>query len=279
MKRKLAQWRESNTHTNSNSACLSDMNESASNYRKDSSDDGDGIILKSPQSIIRPHTKRKNINWSDLVAADTAKDLNETNNNGHKQRGIITRQCAGGYSEKFVIATPSVLPDQVSNQQQTGSDAKLMRMVANTKRKKFYSMSSSGPRKPVSSPTTPLSPSKMCHSSDSNKNNDSSPNYAMPPSFENSSAYLQQAVSSYEFLIELEKVILKQFSPLIENIVNTIDYNEKQTLEKKRMEEIADEWSDVARICDQILCYFFVFFTLGSCFFIFLVSPHFWSEW
>ncbi len=93
------------------------------------------------------------------------------------------------------------------------------------------------------------------------------------------SAYLQQSLLNYEFLIELEKVMQKQFSPIIGNIIKTIDHREKQILNKKRTQEIQDEWADVAHITDKILCYFFIFFTLGSCFFIFYNSPHFFSDW
>lgn len=95
----------------------------------------------------------------------------------------------------------------------------------------------------------------------------------------NSTHYLQRAVSNYEFLIELERVIQKQFTPLIQNIIHTLDFNDRQREEHKRLEEIADEWSDVARICDHILCYFFFVFTFGCCFLIFFMSPYFLSDW
>ncbi|CAF0756649.1 unnamed protein product [Brachionus calyciflorus] len=86
-------------------------------------------------------------------------------------------------------------------------------------------------------------------------------------------------LSEFEFLSELEKILVKQFNPLIKLIIGTINVQDENVREKKRLQIIQNEWSDVAVITDQILCYLFCFLTLASCLLIFLNSPHFLSEW
>jgi hypothetical protein len=264
----------------------------------------DGLILKSSGAIIRPSSStphhhhqravhkqqqqqqqqqqnRSNINWLDMVNDKSAEFVNET---PQRQQRSVNRDR----SAENLLAASSVT---ATNSPSTHHHQHLTSLLAitNAKRKNFYA---SGQKKlsmsPSASPATAirLAAHHHSHSGGGGNNVNEKVNYQQQPTtksdqneFCNSTAYLQRSVLSYEFLVELERVILRQFSPLVENIVNTMDYNEKQKLEKKRMEEIADEWADVARICDQILCYFFMVFTLGSCFFIFLVSPHFWSEW
>lgn len=78
---------------------------------------------------------------------------------------------------------------------------------------------------------------------------------------------------------ELERVLSKQFSPLIEALLKTIETNERRLGERRTIELVQDEWSDVAMIADHILCYFFCVLTLASCFLIFFNSPHVLAEW
>jgi hypothetical protein len=84
---------------------------------------------------------------------------------------------------------------------------------------------------------------------------------------------------SIEFLNELEKILAKQFDPLIKMIVKTLTKNEHLKEEKEKYEVIQNEWSDVAMILDHILCYLFLVITGVSCFVIFSNSPLFFSEW
>jgi hypothetical protein len=85
--------------------------------------------------------------------------------------------------------------------------------------------------------------------------------------------------SRFEFLNELEKLLSKQFRPLIDSLIKTINQNEEKIKVKKMIGQMQDEWSDVAMIADHILCYFFCILTLASCFLIFFDSPHVLSEW
>ena len=85
--------------------------------------------------------------------------------------------------------------------------------------------------------------------------------------------------SSFEFIIELDKLLTKQFNPLIECVLKQINKNEKRLEEKQRLELIQSEWSDVAMIFDHLLCYFFCILTLASCLLIFFNSPHVLSPW
>ena len=77
-----------------------------------------------------------------------------------------------------------------------------------------------------------------------------------------------------EFIIELEKLLSKQFDPLVKNIVKVIEKNEKTSKEKEILDAIQEEWSDLAMISDHILFYFFSIMTIICCLIIFLNSPH-----
>lgn len=82
-----------------------------------------------------------------------------------------------------------------------------------------------------------------------------------------------------KFLEELEKILFRQFNQLTHLVSSTIQMNFDKEKEKKRLQVIQNEWSDVAIILDHILCYLFVLITLISCFLIFFNSPNFLSEW
>ena len=81
------------------------------------------------------------------------------------------------------------------------------------------------------------------------------------------------------FLGELEKLLERQFNPLIKCLLGSIEINEKRLVEKQNLEIITNEWSDVARICDHFLCFFFPIMTIGVCLLIFLNSPYVFSTW
>jgi hypothetical protein len=84
---------------------------------------------------------------------------------------------------------------------------------------------------------------------------------------------------SAEFFAELERILSKQFNPLIICLVKTLKNNEKMFAEKENDEIIQSEWSDVAMIIDRILCYAFSIITLTSCVLIFNNSPNVLSDW
>ena len=69
------------------------------------------------------------------------------------------------------------------------------------------------------------------------------------------------------------------FGDIIENLRKSLKRNELLMQDQKRREALQNEWSDVARILDRILCYFFVISTLLVCVLIFLDSPHTMSSW
>lgn len=80
-------------------------------------------------------------------------------------------------------------------------------------------------------------------------------------------------------MLELDRVLSRQFGPLVYALSQTIESGEKRLRERRSIEIIQDEWSDVAMISDHILCYFFCLLTLVSCFLIFFNSPHVLAEW
>jgi hypothetical protein len=82
-----------------------------------------------------------------------------------------------------------------------------------------------------------------------------------------------------EFLGELEKLLQRQFSPLVHHVIKQVKNNEKRLEDRERLEIIEREWSDVAMIFDHMLCYLFCFITLTSTFLIFTNSPHVLSNW
>ena len=80
-------------------------------------------------------------------------------------------------------------------------------------------------------------------------------------------------------LEELDRVLSKQFGPLVDVLSKTIESSEKRLKERRSNEIIQDEWSDVAMISDHMLCYFFCLLTIASCILIFFNSPHVLAEW
>ena len=82
-----------------------------------------------------------------------------------------------------------------------------------------------------------------------------------------------------EFLNSLEKILDKQFSPLVNIVLKKLDNNERYLIECEKYQYIQSEWTDVAIISDHFLCYFFCIFTVLTCFFIFFESPHIFSNW
>jgi hypothetical protein len=82
-----------------------------------------------------------------------------------------------------------------------------------------------------------------------------------------------------EFLKDLEKLLARQFEPLIGAILKTVERNDKSQDEKERLEVMQSEWADVAMISDHILCYFFCILTIVSCLLIFFNSPHVLLQW
>lgn len=82
-----------------------------------------------------------------------------------------------------------------------------------------------------------------------------------------------------ELMVELDRVLSRQFGPLVYTLGKTIESGEKRQRERRLTEIAQDEWSDVAMISDHILCYFFCLLTLASCFLIFFNSPHVLAEW
>jgi hypothetical protein len=84
---------------------------------------------------------------------------------------------------------------------------------------------------------------------------------------------------SIEFLNELEKILAKQFNPLIVTLTKTLNQAQVEKEEREKYEVIQNEWSDVAMIMDHILCYLFFIVTIVSCLVIFTNSPLFFSQW
>ena len=88
-----------------------------------------------------------------------------------------------------------------------------------------------------------------------------------------------ETLSHVEFLTELEKILNRQFNPLVSHVIKQVNNSEQRLEEKEKLEIIEREWSDVAMIFDHILCYLFCFITLTSCLLIFANSPHVLSNW
>jgi hypothetical protein len=85
--------------------------------------------------------------------------------------------------------------------------------------------------------------------------------------------------ANMRFLFELERMLEKQFSPLVRRLVDTLNKNENRAIEKEMLEHIQHEWADVASISDHFLCYFFPIMTIFTCVYIFFTSPHVLEKW
>ena len=81
------------------------------------------------------------------------------------------------------------------------------------------------------------------------------------------------------FINELKYILENQFNPLVETIMNVVEMNEKRLEETQRLEDIQNEWSNVAKVADHFLCYFFPITTIAICLLIFLNSPHAFTQW
>ena len=81
------------------------------------------------------------------------------------------------------------------------------------------------------------------------------------------------------FFENLKCVLNNQFNSLIKKILDVIEMNEKHLEETQRLEDIQNEWSNVAKVADHFLCYFFPITTIAICLLIFLNSPHAFTQW
>ena len=94
-------------------------------------------------------------------------------------------------------------------------------------------------------------------------------------------AQLTNTTNQFELIHELEKVLNRQFNPLIATVLRIKEEFERKGIEKDHDELIKNEWRDVAMISDHIMCYIFSLMTITSCLIIFLNSPHIMpiSQW
>jgi hypothetical protein len=81
------------------------------------------------------------------------------------------------------------------------------------------------------------------------------------------------------FMNDLEHILENQFNPLIETIMNVVANNEKRMEENEIFENIQNDWSNVAKVADHFLCYFFPIVTAVIYLCIFLTSPHAFTQW
>ncbi len=82
-----------------------------------------------------------------------------------------------------------------------------------------------------------------------------------------------------EMLSEVKRVLEKQFNPVIKSLMKSIEDSKRKVLEAQKLEQIQNEWSDVAKVIDHFLFYFFPTLTLSSCIIIFSNSPHMTEPW
>jgi hypothetical protein len=66
---------------------------------------------------------------------------------------------------------------------------------------------------------------------------------------------------------------------MIKRVIRTLEKNEEEKSEQERMEDIQNEWSQVALVADHFFCYFFPILTIFLCIMIFFYSPHVLSNW
>ena len=78
---------------------------------------------------------------------------------------------------------------------------------------------------------------------------------------------------------EMKALLENQFNPLIKILISSFESKDKMKLEEENMERIQNEWSDVAKVADHFLCYFFPLITVLTTLLVFLNSPHFFSQW
>jgi hypothetical protein len=87
------------------------------------------------------------------------------------------------------------------------------------------------------------------------------------------------SVFNQSFLSEFECILKRQFDPLITHITRNLKENDERRRAKEHLEDIQDEWTDLALVCDHFLCYFFPLLTVCVCFLIFFNSPHVFYPW
>ena len=95
----------------------------------------------------------------------------------------------------------------------------------------------------------------------------------------NEQKFLNANELSPEFLVDLERIFDRNFGPMINQIVRTLENNELEKLNQEELEEIQNEWTQVALVADHFLCYFFPLMTIFLCLMIFFYSPHVLSNW
>ena len=78
---------------------------------------------------------------------------------------------------------------------------------------------------------------------------------------------------------ELKSILASQFDPLIKCLMDRCECKKIKQSEQKKLAAIQNEWSDVAKVVDHLLCYFFPIVTVLTPFLVFINSPHFFSEW
>ncbi len=66
---------------------------------------------------------------------------------------------------------------------------------------------------------------------------------------------------------------------MIKRVITTLEKNEQEKCQQEQLEEIQNEWSQVALVADHFLCYFFPSLTIFLCIMIFFYSPHVLSNW
>lgn len=87
------------------------------------------------------------------------------------------------------------------------------------------------------------------------------------------------APSEKEVVDEIRNIIEDQFGPCITSLMSSIESSENRLQERQILEQIQNDWSDVAKVADHFLFYFFPSMTILTCFIIFLNSPHVFSQW
>ena len=78
---------------------------------------------------------------------------------------------------------------------------------------------------------------------------------------------------------ELKTILASQFDPIIKCMMESFECKKIKQCEEKKLADIQNEWSDVAKVVDHLLCYFFPIVTVLTPFLVFINSPHFFSEW
>lgn len=89
----------------------------------------------------------------------------------------------------------------------------------------------------------------------------------------------EDAIYKKEVVHEIKNIIENQFGPVIASLMCSIENSERRLQEKQILEQIQNDWSDVAKVADHFLFYFFPSMTIFTCFIIFFNSPHLFNQW